>query len=167
MERSALTSPTANLLGGDVLAILRGFPEASVACCITSPPYFQLRDYDLPTTQWGDGWVGCLGLEESPEAYVRHIVEVFAEVARVLRSDGTCWLNLGDRFINKELLQLPAMVVQALVVDGWGLRSEIIWHYRRWSNAQRPRNSSKHRRPPRPPHSCEVSCCGETVVKQW
>lgn len=83
---------------GDVLDRLREMPAESIDCCITSPPYFGLRDYGLPATAWGDGWVGCLGLEPTAEMFVAHLVEVFAGVHRVLRDDATLWLNLGDSY---------------------------------------------------------------------
>lgn len=81
---------------GNAAVVLREMPADSVHCCVTSPPYWGLRDYGLPPTKWGDGWVGCLGLEPTPDLFVAHMVEVFAEVRRVLRPDGTCWVNLGD-----------------------------------------------------------------------
>jgi len=74
---------------GDALTVLRSMPAESVHCCITSPPYWGLRDY---------GADGQIGLEDTPEAYVARLVEVFREVRRVLREDGTCWLNLGDSY---------------------------------------------------------------------
>lgn len=83
---------------GDALTVLRTMPDSSVHCCVTSPPYWGLRDYGLPPTKWPDGWVGCLGLEPTPEMYVEHLSAVFAEVRRVLRPDGTCWLNIGDSY---------------------------------------------------------------------
>jgi len=74
---------------GDVLDVLRAMPDGSVHCCITSPPYWSLRDY---------GVSGQIGLEPTPEAFVARMVEVFREVRRVLRDDGTCWVNLGDSY---------------------------------------------------------------------
>ncbi len=74
---------------GDVLERLREMPDESVHCVVTSPPFWGLRDY---------GCDGQLGLEGTPEEYVAKMVEVFREVKRVLRSDGTCWLNLGDSY---------------------------------------------------------------------
>ena len=74
---------------GDALACLRKLPDESVNCCVTSPPYWGLRDYGVP---------GQLGLERTPEEYVARLVEVFREVRRVLRADGTLWLNLGDSY---------------------------------------------------------------------
>ena len=76
---------------GDCLESLRAMPERSVNCCVTSPPYWGLRDY---------GVSGQLGLEPTPEAYVAKMVDVFREVRRVLRDDGTLWLNLGDSYAN-------------------------------------------------------------------
>lgn len=78
---------TSTIHVGDALAVLRTLPEASVQCCVTSPPYWRLRDY---------GVGGQVGLEETPEQYVEALVAVFAEVLRVLRNDGTLWLNIGD-----------------------------------------------------------------------
>jgi len=74
---------------GDCLQSLRGLADGSVHTCVTSPPYFGLRDY---------GHAGQIGLEDTPEAYVARLVEVFREVRRVLRDDGTLWLNLGDSY---------------------------------------------------------------------
>jgi DNA modification methylase len=80
---------TARILVGDVRERLRDLPDASVQCCVTSPPYWGLRDY---------GVSGQLGLERKPQDYVTAMVSVFAEVWRVLRDDGTCWINLGDSY---------------------------------------------------------------------
>lgn len=136
----------------DCLTGLRAMPDNSVNCCVTSPPYFGLRDY---------GHDGQIGLEETPDAYVAKVVEVFREVRRVLRDDGTCWLNLGDSYAGssntggtksiqgtakrigamnrhnrkptdglkpKDLIGIPWMVAFALRADGWYLRQDIIWH---------------------------------------
>lgn len=78
---------TIDIRVGDALTVLRTLPDESVRCCVTSPPYWGLRDY---------GVAGQLGLERTPEEYVEKIVAVFADVSRVLRNDGTLWLNLGD-----------------------------------------------------------------------
>ena len=84
---------------GHVLDVLRAMPEASVHCCVTSPPYWGLRSYQGDQERvWGDGWRGALGLEPAPELFVQHLVEVFREVRRVLRSDGVVWCNLGDSY---------------------------------------------------------------------
>jgi len=76
---------------GDCIKMMRTIPDGSVHCCVTSPPYWGLRDY---------GHDGQIGLEATPEAYVARMVEVFREVRRVLRDDGTLWLNLGDTYAN-------------------------------------------------------------------
>ena len=106
------------LYHGDARIMLEELPSASVHMCVTSPPYYALRDYDED---------GQIGLESTPEQYVDRLVSVFGEVKRVLRNDGTLWLNLGDTYIDKELLGVPWMVANALRQDGWKLRSEIIW----------------------------------------
>lgn len=145
-----------NILVGDCLASLKTMADQSVQTCVTSPPYYGLRDY---------GHDGQIGLEETPEAYVVRLVEVFREVRRVLRDDGTLWLNLGDSYARsggtdrkisstgkvgntlktlelsscrkqtppigvkeKDLLGIPWMVAFALRADGWYLRQDIIWH---------------------------------------
>jgi DNA modification methylase len=69
--------------------------DASVQCCVTSPPYWGLRDYGVPPVSWGD-WRGSLGLEPTPDLYIAHLVLVFEEVRRVLKPDGVLWMNLGD-----------------------------------------------------------------------
>ena len=139
------------LLQGDVLDRLAEIETGTVQCCVTSPPYWGLRDYGVP---------GQLGLEPTPEEYVEKMVQVFREVKRVLRDDGTLWLNLGDSYNNtsgfsraspeyfregrvggsadkkafkhsviktKDLCGIPWMVAFALRADGWYLRSDIIW----------------------------------------
>jgi DNA modification methylase len=90
--------PKQTILVGDVRDKLREMPAQSVHSCVTSPPYYGLRDYKIPPSTWGDGWVGCLGNEPTVEMYLTHLVEVFFEVRRVLRDDGTLWLNLGDSY---------------------------------------------------------------------
>ena len=77
------------ILTGDCLEVLRGLPDGMAQTCVTSPPYYGLRDY---------GHAGQIGLEETPDAYVARLVDVFREVRRVLRDDGTLWLNLGDSY---------------------------------------------------------------------
>jgi site-specific DNA-methyltransferase (cytosine-N4-specific) len=142
---------------GDSLEVLRTLPDQSVDCCVTSPPYFGLRDY---------GEAGQYGLESSPAEYVETMRAVFAEVRRVLADDGTLWLNLGDSYATnlgqgsvggnleggsrpsfrrdgavvspprrrgkgllppKNLLGIPWRTAFALQDDGWILRSSIIW----------------------------------------
>lgn len=131
---------------GDVLDELAALPDESVHCVVTSPPYWGLRDY---------GVAGQIGLEPTPEEYVAKMVEVFREVRRVLRKDGTLWLNLGDSYAAnrsyqvtdnkhvdvgnngamtvppglkpKDLVGIPWRLAFALQADGWWLRSDIIW----------------------------------------
>lgn len=104
---------------GKAEEILPSLPSESVHCCITSPPYLWQRDY---------GVEGQLGQENSPSAYVQALVSVFSEVKRLLRQDGSLWLNLGDKYRDKQLLGLPWRVALAMKKDGWLLRQEIIWH---------------------------------------
>ena len=142
---------------GDCIKGMRTLPEQSVHTCVTSPPYFGLRDY---------GMAGQIGLEDTPDAFVARLVDVFREVRRVLRDDGTLWVNLGDSYAGyhgnknalmptsatngwtngtnensrgdkrpqdiglkqKDLLGIPWRVAFALQADGWYLRQDIIWH---------------------------------------
>src|SRR5215207_10108038 len=78
---------------GDVRSRLRDLPDESVHCCVTSPPFYGLRDY---------GVEGQIGLEETPEQWVAALVAVFREVRRVLRADGTLWLEIGDSYCSSE-----------------------------------------------------------------
>lgn len=137
---------------GDCRTILPQLEPESVNCCVTSPPYWGLRDY---------GCDGQLGLEPTPDEYVANMVDVFTAVRGVLRDDGTVWLNLGDtwngymanhratsinaynqharpffekghglrcKLKNKDLVGIPWRVALALQDDGWYLRQDIIWH---------------------------------------
>ena len=171
---------------GHAMDELRKLPDESVHCCVTSPPYFNLRDYGLEPTVWGGdpdcehtwgdritihkggptgstcqaknraanesrdavksmnagqfcecgAWLGCLGLEPDYQLFVNHIAEVFEEVRRVLRSDGTLWLNMGDSYAtntnsglkHKDLMGQPWRCALALQEMGWWLRADIIWH---------------------------------------
>ena len=115
------------ILHADVMDGLRSLPDRSVHCIVTSPPYWGLRDY---------GVEGQIGLEPTPEEYVQRIVAVFREARRVLRDDGTTWLNLGDCYARsrsawglkaKDLVGIPWRVAFALQADGWYLRSDIVW----------------------------------------
>lgn len=137
-----------SVLIGDALVLLPQVSEASVQCCVTSPPYWGLRDYGVD---------GQLGRESTPEEYVQKLVSIFAEVRRSLTATGTLWINLGDSYTSgnrkkrasdrknpiradefraavpagckpKDLIGVPWMVAFALRADGWYLRSDIIWH---------------------------------------
>ncbi len=144
----------------DCLAGLKKLPDNCIDCCVTSPPYWGLRDYNVD---------GQLGLEKTPEEYVAKMVDIFSEVKRVLKKEGTLWLNLGDSYAHpntggngatggrdkstlasrmppkgttpikkhmpinlkpKDLVGIPWMVAFALRADGWYLRMDIIWHKR-------------------------------------
>ena len=145
------------ILAGDCRETLKTLQDKSVNCCVTSPPYFGLRDY---------GMEDQIGLEQTPDQFVAELVEVFREVKRVLRDDGTLWLNLGDSYAGsgkgrwadgnsyatgkqatskgttegklvksitpdckpKDLIGIPWRVAFALQADGWYLRQDIIWH---------------------------------------
>lgn len=144
------------ILQGDALSVLRSLPDESVQMCLTSPPYYGLRDYDVD---------GQIGLEQKPEEYITRLVEVFREVRRVLKSDGTLWVNIADSYTGsgkgsanypdnakkykqgtnrgsvdkpipithadnckpKDLIGIPWMLAFALRADGWYLRQDIIW----------------------------------------
>ena len=118
-------NPEVSILIGDCREQLRALSAESVQCVVTSPPYFALRSY-LPD---GDPAKQLeIGSESNLNDFLKTMVEVFAEVRRVLRPDGTCWVNFGDTFQNKRLMGIPWQVAFALQADGWILRSEIIWH---------------------------------------
>lgn len=141
------------ILIGDSLKILPTLADENVQCCVTSPPYWGLRDYDHPAQ---------IGAESSPEIYVENLVKIFREVRRVLRKDGTLWLNVGDGYArnggtgnhgpnatvgntkkliqkrnckvpevwglkDRDLIGLPWRVAFGLQSDGWILRSRITW----------------------------------------
>ena len=142
-----------SVLTGDSRTVLRSVDAESIQSCITSPPYWGLRDYDHPAQ---------IGAEPSPEQYLENLVEVFREVRRVLRNDGTVWLNVGDGYArngghgncgpnakvgntrkmiqkrnckvpevwglkDRDLMGLPWRVAFAMQADGWILRSRIVW----------------------------------------
>ncbi len=133
---------------GDATNVLMHLPSRSVQCVVTSPPYWGLRDY---------GVEGQIGLEPTLKQFINRIVSVFSEVRRVLKDDGTVWLNIGDGFTSgnrsyrtpdpknparamsirpetpdglkpKDLLGIPWRVALALQEDGWYLRSDIVWN---------------------------------------
>lgn len=149
-------TPSHQILVGDCIDMMRTLPDQSVQCCVTSPPYFGLRDYGVD---------GQIGLEQTPAEFICRLVEVFREVRRVLRDDGTAWVNMGDSyaskpngpiglgghngdaphvalrtanarrssqipegFKHKDLMGMPWRLAFALQDDGWYLRQDIIWH---------------------------------------
>jgi DNA modification methylase len=101
---------TSTIYVGDSLTTLLRLPECSVQCCVTSPPYWGLRDY---------GVAGQLGMEATPEAYVQAMVDLFREVRRVLTDDGTLWLNLGDSYAANRGGTTPPAETLAGGVNGW------------------------------------------------
>jgi len=103
---------------GDAFDVLPELPAESVHTVMTSPPYWNLRDY---------GEDDQLGLEETPEEFVENLADVFDEVKRVLRPDGSLWLNLGDTYNDKDLQQIPARVALELQSRGWILRNRVTW----------------------------------------
>jgi site-specific DNA-methyltransferase (cytosine-N4-specific) len=140
--------PEGQIIVGDTLEELKKFPDETFQCCVTSPPYWGLRDYGIP---------GQIGAEMKLEDYVAKLVQVFHEVKRTLKSDSTFWLNIGDGYTSggrtwrdsdkknkgrgmdyraptpdglkpKDLIGVPWRVAFALQADGWYLRSEVIWY---------------------------------------
>ena len=109
---------------GDSLSILGSMPGECVDCVITSPPYFNQRIYDYDPRYEE----AAIGLEENLNDYINKLVSVFSEVRRVLKPEGSFWLNMGDKFVNKELVGVPWRVALALKDDGWKLRQDVIWH---------------------------------------
>ena len=145
------------ILYGDCRETLKNLTNSSVQMCVTSPPYYGLRDYGGEKNQ--------IGQEQSPEDFIDELVKVFREVRRILKDDGTLWLNIGDSYYNyrpskgksypkqtvsktkqdlpdysskrnnklsnlkeKDLIGIPWMLAFALRADGWYLRQDIIWH---------------------------------------
>nr|WP_083389649.1 site-specific DNA-methyltransferase [Trichormus sp. NMC-1] len=107
------------IINAEALDALKKLPDELVQTVITSPPYYDQRDYCANQQ---------IGNEESPEKYINRLVEVFDEVKRVLKEDGTLWLNLGDKYINGNLAGLPWKLALSLKERGWILRSDIIWY---------------------------------------
>jgi DNA modification methylase len=91
---------TIRILEGHILDVLAREPAGSIHCAVTSPPYLWLRAYGTEPQVWPDGWMGELGQEETPELYVQHLVAVMEAVKRVLRDDGTLWVNLAGCYFN-------------------------------------------------------------------
>lgn len=107
------------IINGNAVSALARMPDGLAHVAITSPPYFGQRDY---------GSDQQIGSEDEPERYIGRLVDVMRALRRVLRDDGTLWLNLGDKYRDGALLGMPWRVALALVADGWMLRSDIIWH---------------------------------------
>lgn len=107
------------VLHGDCEVVLGELPEQLADMIVTSPPYFQQRNYSSDEE---------VGRETTPAEYTARLVRIFGEARRVLKDSGTLWLNLGDKYKNGEQLGMPWRVALALQDDGWILRSDIIWH---------------------------------------
>ena len=107
------------IINADALKALKTIDSDSVDTCITSPPYYQLRDYHV---------AGQIGLEKSVDEYINKLVTVFSEVKRVLKPDGTLWLNIADTYKNKRLMLIPYKLIIALQDSGWYVRQDIIWY---------------------------------------
>jgi len=105
-------------LQGDATAVLNGFPGSVVDCAMTSPPYWGQRSYSG----------GGIGLESDYRDYVDNLVAVFDQLLRVLKPTGSFWLNLGDAYVNKNLLGLPWRVALRLTERGWTLRNSVVWN---------------------------------------
>lgn len=156
-------SPTVTILTGDARVKLAGLANGSVNCCVTSPPYHGLMDYESE---------GQIGREDDVSDYIMNLTEVFKEVRRVLTNDGTCWINIDDRWASgmrtpmpidhpwrprvqraadiiaaKNLICLPDMLARALQANGWVLRSRIIWV---------KTNGNRESVQDRPPHAYET-----------
>ena len=104
---------------GDNVEILRSLPDDSVDMCVTSPPYYNLRDYKNENQ---------IGSENTVEQFVKNLCDVFNEVHRVLKDTGSLWVNIADTYNNKRLLQVPSRFEIAMTDNGWHLRNEIIWN---------------------------------------
>ncbi|MBE9257335.1 site-specific DNA-methyltransferase [Dolichospermum sp. LEGE 00246] len=107
------------LINGEALKSLKKLPNSLVQTVITSPPYYGQRDYCTEEQ---------IGIEENPDEYISRLLEIFDEVKRVLKEDGTLWINLGDKYIDGSLAGLPWKLALALKERGWILRSDIIWY---------------------------------------
>ena len=141
--KHALQLPDENrfrLIHGDCLTHLSKLPSKSVNCVITSPPYWQQREYDVEECM--EKYM--VGVEQTPEEYVDRLRRIFYEVKRVLTQDGSLWLNIGDKYVNKDLVGLPWMVALALKKDGWILRNDIIWNKMKGTQSSKDRLHAIH-----------------------
>lgn len=109
------------VITGDAKAELDKLQPGSINCCVTSPPYYGLRDY---------GSDGQIGTESDVASYIEKLITVFRSVKNVLRNEGTAWVNLGDTYCSKtkQLLGVPWRFAFAMQADGWILRQDVIWH---------------------------------------
>ena len=153
MSKKMKKLETNKVYEGNSLDVLKTFPDESLDMCVTSPPYWGLRDYEMDEQ---------LGLESTPEEFINNLCDIFDEVKRVLRPHGSCWVNLGDSYVRnpsqqdqvgktgiqstkyqynfkhkknysstykaKSLVQIPSRFAIEMTDRGWILRNEIIWH---------------------------------------
>lgn len=123
------------LLQGACQNVLPDLPEESVDSVITSPPYWNQRDYHVNV----EDHHLLLGNEAKHYEYVDNLVSVFSDVRKVLKKEGSLWLNLGDKYVNKNLMGIPWRVAIALQDDGWVLRNDIIWDQMKGTQSVRDR----------------------------
>ena len=108
------------IIHGDNLVVLQKWPGTIVDCVVTSPPYWQQRDYRGKSEQ--------VGREQTPQKYIERLTAVFRECRRVMKPTGTLWIVIGDKYDDGEQLGLPWRVALALIDDGWILRADCVWH---------------------------------------
>ena len=128
------------IIHGDCTTVMQGMPAESINCIITSPPYWNQREYDIESGMERH----AVGSEPTPDGYVERLRSVFSESRRVLAPDGSLWLNMGDKYVNKDLVGLPWMTALALKRDGWILRSDILWNKMKGPQSSRDRMKSVH-----------------------
>ncbi len=126
----------------DAYDALKKFSSNSVDCVITSPPYWQLREYAIADTNSSL----IIGTEETLPEYIQHLTQIFCEIHRILKPSGSLWLNLGDTYVNKNLLGIPWRVALALQDTGWILRNDVIWEKLKGTQpvTDRLRNNHEH-----------------------
>lgn len=107
------------IANGDCLELMKELPDSCVDMCITSPPYFNLRDYGVNSQ---------IGAERDPDTYISKLIAVFNEVHRILKDDGSCWVNIDDVYSDQSLLCIPDRFKIKMTENGWICRNEIIWH---------------------------------------
>jgi len=111
------------LLHGNSVEVLKTLPSNFIDCVITSPPYWKMREYDINSENSNNE----IGNEENYKDYVTNLLSVFSEIKRVLKPTGSVWLNIGDKYNDKNLMGMPWRVAIAMQDDGWTLRNDIIW----------------------------------------
>lgn len=124
-----------SFVNGDSAAVLKVFPSESVDCVITSPPYWKMREYDVATRSKSN----IIGNEPSVQEYVSRVSSIFKEIHRILRPEGSVWLNLGDKYHHKNLLGLPWRVALSMQDSGWILRNDVIWDQMKGTQSARDR----------------------------